>query len=90
MIIEKVLMVIFSKGLIKLSRKKRYDTPGKPSLYSREGLSIMVCETGEIYNSFSEVAIAIGGNAGGVYNCLRGTGNRRKHKGYTFKFVKTK
>lgn len=69
-------------------RKKKYSRPGRPSLYESEGLEVLIVELGETFKSFSEAAARIGGRRSGVHACLRGTGNRRTHMGYTFKFVK--
>lgn len=71
-------------------RKRTRDRVGRPNLYESSGLKIMICELGEEFNSYSEAANRIGGRRGGVYSCLRGTGNRKTHMGYTFKFVKKK
>lgn len=69
-------------------RKKKYNKPGRPTLYEKEGLMILVNELGEVFKSYTEAANRIGGRRSGVYACLRGTGNRRTHMGYTFKYVK--
>ena len=69
-------------------RKNKYSRPGRPNLYESEGLLIFINELGETFKSYSEAANRIGGRRSGVYACLRGTGNRKTHMGYTFKFVK--
>lgn len=71
-----------------MPRRNRYSKKGRPSVYQKEGLKIRIVELGEDFESFSEAANRIGGTRGGVHACLRGTGNRRTHMGYTFKFVK--
>lgn len=66
-----------------MGRKKTHDRVGRPINHPR----VMIVETGEIFDSYEETAKAIGGRRSGVHACLRGTGNRRTHMGYTFKFV---
>jgi hypothetical protein len=46
---------------------------------------IMVDQTGKIYNSYEDVAKAIGGHRGNVLQCLRGL--RQRCNGYTFSYV---
>ena len=71
-----------------MPRRNRYTKKGRPSLYKKEGKKIRIVELGEDFESFSDAAKRIGGRRGGVHACLRGTGNRKTHMGYTFKFVK--
>lgn len=66
-----------------MGRKKTHDRVGRPINHPK----VMIVETGEVYDSYEEAAKAIGGRRSGVHACLRGTGNRRTHMGYTFKFV---
>lgn len=66
-----------------MGRKRTHDRVGRPVNHPR----VMINETGEIFDSYEDAAKAIGGRRSGVHACLRGTGNRRTHKGYTFKFV---
>ena len=66
-----------------MGRKKTHDRVGRPINHPK----IMIIETGEIFESYEDVAKAIQGSRGGVYACLRGTGQRRTHMGYSFKFV---
>ena len=47
---------------------------------------IRIKETGELFTSYNKAAKAIDGNRGCVYLCLKGM--RKKHKGYSFEFVK--
>lgn len=47
---------------------------------------IRIKETGELFSSYNKAATAIHGNRGCVYLCLKGM--RKKHRGYTFEFVK--
>lgn len=70
-----------------MGRKKHYQHRGRPSVCEKEGLKILVVELDEVFDSYGEAAKRIGGNKGAVYACLRGTGNRKNHMGYTFKFV---
>ena len=67
-----------------MPRKKRYDRRGRPVNHP----PVMVNETGEVFESYEDVAKAIGGSRSGVQACLCGSGNRKKHMGFTFKFVK--
>lgn len=46
---------------------------------------IMIVETGEIFNSASECARAIGGSVSGIHDCK--SGRQRKHRGYHFEFL---
>lgn len=71
-----------------MPRRNRYSRRGRPSVYTKEGLKIRIVELGEDFESYSDAAKRIGGRRSGVYSCLRGTGNRKTHKGFTFKFVK--
>ena len=71
-------------------RKKKYDRPGRPSLFDVEGLKIVICELDEVFESYQAAAKRIGGRRSGVYACLKGTGGRRTHMGFHFKFVKNK
>lgn len=71
-----------------MPRRRRYDRPGRPCLKDSEGLQILIVELGEVFDSYSEAANRIGGRRSGVYSCLRGTGRRRTHMGYTFRYVK--
>lgn len=67
-----------------MPRKNRYDRPGRPVNHP----PIMIIETGEVFDSYEDVAKAIGGRRSCVHSCLCGSGNRRTHMGFTFKFVK--
>ena len=71
-------------------RKKKYDRPGRPSVSQTEGLYILINELDEVFDSYQAAANRIGGRRSGVYACLRGTGNRKTHMGFHFKFVKKK
>lgn len=66
-----------------MPRKNRYTRRGRPINHPR----VLVIETGEVYDSYEDAAKAIGGRRSGVYACLRGTGNRRTHMGFHFRFV---
>ena len=69
-------------------RKKKYDRPGRPSVSQSEGLHILINELGEAFDSYQAAANRIGGRRSGVYACLKGTGNRKTHMGFHFRFVK--
>ena len=71
-------------------RKKKYDRPGRPSISQTEGLYILINELDEVFESYQAAAKRIGGRRSGVYACLKGTGGRRTHMGFHFKFVKNK
>lgn len=73
-----------------MSRRNRYSRRGRPSLFDSEGLKVMICELGEVFDSYQAAAKRIGGRRSGVYACLKGTGGRRTHMGFHFKFVKKK
>ena len=66
-----------------MGRKVTHDRVGRPVNHPK----ILVVETGEVYDSYEDVAKAIGGRRSGVHACLRGTGNRSSHMGYHFRFV---
>ena len=70
------------KGAISLNEKR--EKPGRPINHP----PIRIVETGEVYLSYQEAAAAIGGNKGAICNIMQGPGHRRKHKGYTFEFVR--
>ena len=63
---------------------KEKNKVGRPSSNRR----IRVIETGEIANGYSEAARLVKGNRGCVYLCLHNNVNRKKHKGFSFEFVK--
>lgn len=71
-----------------MGRDRKYDRRGRPSTCQTDGLKILIVELGEVFDSYSEAAERIGGNKGAVYSCLKGSGNRKKHLGFTFKFVR--
>ena len=71
-----------------MSRKSCRKRVGRPNLYESSGLKILICELGEVFESYSEAAKRIGGRRSGVHACLRGGCGRRTHMGFTFKFVK--
>lgn len=65
-------------------RKKLYDQPGKPVTH----LPVMHVETGNVYQTYTEAANAIGGNRWGVrYTAMH---IQRNHKGQHFVYVKNK
>lgn len=64
-----------------MSRKKRYNKKGRPPKHSK----ILIIETGEVFDSYNEVAKRIGGNRGNVYLCM--IGMRQNVNGYHFKYV---
>lgn len=45
---------------------------------------VIVVETGEIFNSASDCARAIGGTSSGIHDCK--TGRQKQHRGYHFEF----
>ena len=53
-------------------------------LYDTE--KVMVVETGEIFDSASKCARAIGGSVSGIHDCK--TGRQKRHRGYRFKFFR--
>ena len=54
----------------------------------RKGKAVQIVETGEIFNSISECADAIGGSAGTICEILSGRNRRATHMGYHFEYVK--
>ena len=60
---------------------------GRRSAASKMGLRIMVVETGEIFDSYNEVARHIGGTSWGVSRCLDDNYPHKTHKGYHFEYV---
>lgn len=46
---------------------------------------VKIVETGDIFNSLSDCARAIGGSVSGIYDCS--TGRQETHRGYHFEFV---
>lgn len=64
-----------------MSRKRRYDKRGRPPNHS----PVRIVELDEVFKSFNEAAIRIGGNRGLIELCLKG--DRYTHLGYTFEYV---
>lgn len=60
---------------------------GRRSAVSKMGFKILVVETGEIFDSYNEVAKHIGGTSWGVSRCLDNNHPHKTHKGYHFEFV---
>lgn len=58
-----------------------YSKPGKPPKHPR----IVILETGEVFDTFKEVADAIGGDKSNVRRVVYGV--QASHKGYHFKFL---
>ena len=71
-----------------MGRKTKYKRVGRPSLFDTEGLKVLICELDEVFDSYQAAAKRIGGRRSGVYACLKGTGKRKTHMGFHFKFVK--
>lgn len=51
----------------------------------RRGERVQVVETGEIFDSFSDCAKAIGGTVSGIHDCK--SARQKKHRGYHFRFL---
>lgn len=51
----------------------------------RIGEKVMIEETGEVFNTSSDCARAIGGTMSGIHDCK--SGRQRKHRGYHFRFL---
>lgn len=49
---------------------------------------IRIKETGEEFRTYGDVAKRINGNKGCVYLCLQGM--RKKHRGFSFEYVRRK
>lgn len=64
-----------------MSRKKRYSKKGRPPKHPK----ILIVETGEVFDSYNEVAKRVGGNRGNVYLCM--IGMRHNVNGYHFKYI---
>lgn len=62
-----------------LATPHRSDDAGSPPI------KVEVVETGEVFNSISDCARAIGGNIGTISMCVNGL--RKKHKDYHFRRV---
>lgn len=53
---------------------------------SRVGIKVLIVELDEVYNTVSAAARAIHGDQGSITKVLKG--QRKSHKGYTFKYVR--
>ena len=49
---------------------------------------IRIIETGELVTGYAEAARKVKGNRGCIYLCLNNNSSRKKHKGFSFEFVK--
>ncbi len=63
-----------------MGRKKKYDKVGRPPKHR----PVYIVELGEAYPSYEAAASRVGGNRGNVLLCLEG--DRKTHKGFTFKY----
>lgn len=63
--------------------KKKVNKVGRPPSDKK----ILIIEMGCIVNGYSEAAKTVKGNRGCVYLCLNNPFSRKKHKGYSFRFV---
>lgn len=61
---------------------KRYEYRGRP------GTKVKIVETGEVFDSISECADAIGGSVGSIHDAVYGNRTRQTHKGYHFELAK--
>ena len=60
--------------------------PGKKNPNAgRPGKPIRIKETGEVFNSITECAKAIGGNDTGILDNI--AGGRKSHRGFTFEYI---
>ena len=53
---------------------------------ARAGMKVKIVELDEVYNTISAAARAIHGDQGSITKVLKG--QRKSHKGYTFKYVR--
>ena len=54
----------------------------------RPGIKVRIVETGEIFNSITECADAIGGSVGSIHDAIYENRSRRTHMGYHFELAK--
>ena len=66
------------KHAYRIGLSKPTDKNGKP---------VRIIETGEVFNSLTECAEAIGGREHTIYMCLNDKYNRKAHKGYHFEYA---
>jgi hypothetical protein len=65
---------------------KRKSNRGRPG----SSKQIEIVELNEVYKGYAEAAARVNGNRGCVYLCCNNPQGRKKHKGYTFQFYKTR
>ena len=69
------------------NEKHAYETGLKASMKGKVGKPVRIIETGEVFNSLTECAEAIGGREHTISMCLNDKYNRTAHKGVHFEYV---